>query len=158
MNPRHCLSKMCLKFDVQTVTDCTSVNYSIKPMMGSEPMTFRLQGECSSQAELHWHEFFAHLEALKCYLNFYRQFLICSNLEQIVFKLKYMEPYRLKVIMAMFFGTGTVGIVMGLNFSAFYLTMLGTINLCLGGFFGWIFLTQAPRPRDYRKKKRSGDK
>ncbi len=24
--------------------------------MGSEPMTFRLQGECSSQAELHWHE------------------------------------------------------------------------------------------------------
>jgi hypothetical protein len=27
-----------------------------KPMMGSEPMTFRLQGGCSSQAELHWHE------------------------------------------------------------------------------------------------------
>ncbi len=25
-------------------------------MMGSEPMTFRLQGECSSQAELHWHD------------------------------------------------------------------------------------------------------
>ena len=28
----------------------------IKPMVGSEPTTFRLQGECSSQAELHWHE------------------------------------------------------------------------------------------------------
>ena len=27
-----------------------------KPMAGSEPTTFRLQGECSSQAELHWHE------------------------------------------------------------------------------------------------------
>ncbi len=27
-----------------------------KPMVGSEPTTFRLQGECSSQAELHWHE------------------------------------------------------------------------------------------------------
>ena len=24
-------------------------------MVGSEPTTFRLQGECSSQAELHWH-------------------------------------------------------------------------------------------------------
>ncbi len=27
----------------------------VKPMAGSEPTTFRLQGECSSQAELHWH-------------------------------------------------------------------------------------------------------
>ncbi len=27
-----------------------------KPMMGSEPTTFRLQVECSSQTELHWHK------------------------------------------------------------------------------------------------------
>ncbi len=27
-----------------------------KPMEGFGPSTFRLQGECSSQAELHWHE------------------------------------------------------------------------------------------------------
>ena len=74
-----------------------------------------------------------------------------------MFKLKYIEPQKLKVIMAMFFGTGIVGIVLGLNFAAFYLTMLGTINLCLGGFFGWIFFTQAPRVRDRRKKKRRED-
>ena len=33
-----------------------SLSTKDKPMAGSEPTTFRLQGECSSQAELHWHE------------------------------------------------------------------------------------------------------
>jgi hypothetical protein len=32
------------------------------------------------------------------------------------------------------------------------LTTLGVINLCLGGFIGWIFLTQQPKSRDKRKE------
>ena len=128
-------------------------------MAGSEPTTFRLQGECSSQAELHWHKFFAYLEALKCYLRFfYRQFLISSDLEQISLKFKYVDPHKLKIITGMFFGTGAVGILMGLQYDVFYITMMGTINLCLGGFTGWLLLTQTPKARDARKKRRSSDK
>jgi hypothetical protein len=32
---------------------------------------------------------------------------------------------------------------------------MGVINLCLGAFFGWIFLTQKPQLDDKRKKKRN---
>jgi len=73
-------------------------------------------------------------------------------------KLKYVDPQKLKVITGMFFGTGAVGIWMGLQYDAFYVTMLGTINLCLGGFTGWLLLTQAPKERDARKKRRSSNK
>ena len=66
--------------------------------------------------------------------------------------MKYVAPKKLQVIMLMFFGTGIWGIVMGLNFSNFYLTTLGVINICLGGFVGWIYFTQKPRSRDKRKK------
>lgn len=53
--------------------------------------TFRLQGECSSQAELHWHKVPKRLDGLKCSLNgcheFFRmlknnQSLIPYNIEQ----------------------------------------------------------------------------
>ena len=54
--------------------------------------------------------------------------------------------------MMMFFGTGIWGIGMGLSFNFFYLTALGVINICLGGFAGWIFFTQQPRSKDKRKK------
>ncbi len=54
--------------------------------------------------------------------------------------------------MLMFFGTGIWGIGMGLAFEFFYLTSLGVINICLGGFVGWIFLTQKQKSRDKRKK------
>ena len=78
-----------------------------------------------------------------------------------MFKLRYVEPFRLKVIMAMFFGTGSVGIFLGLANAAFHLTALGTINLCLGGLFGWIFFTQGQRRPgrrrpNTRKKNRPG--
>ncbi len=56
--------------------------------------------------------------------------------------------------MGMFFGTGIVGIFMGLNSNTMMITFLGVINLCLGGFFGWVFLTQKPKLREKRKKKR----
>lgn len=66
--------------------------------------------------------------------------------------MKYVAPKKLKVLMGLFFGTGIIGIVMGLSYSFFYLTTLGVINLCLGGFIGWIFFTQQPKSRDKRKE------
>ena len=66
--------------------------------------------------------------------------------------MKYVSPQKLKVILLMFFGTGIWGIGMGLSFNFFYLTTLGVINICLGGFVGWIFFTQQPRSKDIRKK------
>ncbi len=66
--------------------------------------------------------------------------------------MKYVSPKKLKIILLMFFGTGIWGIGMGLFQNFFYLTLLGVINLCLGGFVGWIFLTQQPKSRDKRKK------
>ena len=74
--------------------------------------------------------------------------------------MKYINPLRLKVLMMMFFGTGILGIVIGLtvapNFSSdssLLITFMGVINLSLGGFFGWIFLTQQPKEEDSRKRK-----
>jgi len=67
--------------------------------------------------------------------------------------MKYISPKKLKVLLLMFFGTGIWGIVVGLLFvNNFNLTSLGVINICLGGFVGWIFLTQKPKSRDKRKK------
>ena len=69
--------------------------------------------------------------------------------------MKYVKPQKLKVLMILFFGTGIMGITMGLSVPSqmsFFITFLGVINLCLGGFVGWIFFTQAPRSRDKRKK------
>jgi uncharacterized membrane protein len=67
--------------------------------------------------------------------------------------MKYISPKKLKVLLLMFFGTGIWGIVMGLLFvNNLNLTSLGVINICLGGFVGWIFLTQKPKSRDKRKK------
>ena len=55
----------------------------------------------------------------------------------------------------MFLGTGIMGIVIGLSIPSqmsFFITFLGVINLCLGGFVGWLFFTQEPRLKDKRKK------
>ena len=75
--------------------------------------------------------------------------------------MKYINPLRLKVLMMMFFGTGILGIVIGLGVapsfapsSGFFITFLGVINLSLGGFFGWVYLNQKPQEQDPRKKKR----
>ena len=66
--------------------------------------------------------------------------------------MKYVKPTKLKVLMIIFFGTGIWGITVGLWQNVLYLTFLGVINICLGGFVGWIFLTQKPKLRDKRKK------
>jgi len=54
--------------------------------------------------------------------------------------------------MMVFFGTGVFGIAVGLTQEIFMMTFMGVINLCLGGFFGWIFLNQEPRSKHKRKK------
>ncbi|MFB5597945.1 MAG: hypothetical protein ACE5RJ_02875 [Nitrosopumilaceae archaeon] len=70
--------------------------------------------------------------------------------------MKYIPPKKLKIIMLAFFVTGALGIIVGLFIkspNSFMITFLGVINICLGGFVGWIFLTQEPKLRDKRKKK-----
>lgn len=69
--------------------------------------------------------------------------------------MKYVNPHKLKVLMLMFFGTGAMGIIIGLSQPSqvsFFITFMGVINICLGGFMGWIFFTQEPPLRDKRKK------
>jgi hypothetical protein len=65
--------------------------------------------------------------------------------------MKYVQPRKLRVIVIMFFGAAGVGIFLGLDSHYMYLTLLGIVNLCLGGLTGWILLTQKPRQRDRRK-------
>lgn len=71
--------------------------------------------------------------------------------------MKYIAPKKLKVIMIMFFAGGIWGIAFGLYENFFYITVFGTINLCLGGVFGYRFLTQEKPSRDERKKKRGNN-
>ena len=68
-------------------------------------------------------------------------------------KFKYIPPTKLKVLIVMFFVGAGVGIMIGLIHHHMYLTLLGVVNLILGGVMGGILLLQAPRVRDGRKKK-----
>ena len=62
-------------------------------------------------------------------------------------------------MMIMFFGSGILGIIVGLYVAPpqarVLITFMGVINFALGAFFGWIFLTQTPESDDKRKKKRN---
>ena len=69
--------------------------------------------------------------------------------------MKYVKPIKLKLLVIMFFASGAAGIVLGLTYHTSYLTLLGVINLVMGGFMGYVLLTQQPSLRDKRKKKRS---
>ena len=68
-------------------------------------------------------------------------------------KFKYIPPKKLKVLIVMFFVGAGVGIILGLFSNYLYLTLLGVVNLILGGVMGFILLIQAPRVRDGKKKK-----
>lgn len=72
--------------------------------------------------------------------------------------MKYVSPTRLKVLMMMFFGTGIMGLIIGLVVAppqaTMFITFLGVINISLGAFFVWVYLTQEQKPPDKRKKKR----
>ena len=71
--------------------------------------------------------------------------------------MKYIEPKKVKVLMAMFFVTGALGIVVGLVVappsSTMIITFMGVINLGLGAFFTYTLMTQT-KTTDKRKKKR----
>jgi len=71
-------------------------------------------------------------------------------------KLKYIQPKKLKVLIALFFGTAGMGIFVGLviaeGIQTLYITFLGVVNLCLGGFVVWLLVTQKAKVRDSRKK------
>ena len=118
-----------------------------------------LQISCSSQAELHWHDVCMKIADLKCSQNH----MIVSNhfnnhkIWKISMKIKYIKPQKLKVLIALFFGTAGLGIFMGLviaeGIQSLYITLLGVINLCLGGLVAYLLLTQKPKVRDSRKYK-----
>ena len=78
-------------------------------------------------------------------------------------KLKYIEPKKLKVLVAVCFGIGLWGIVFGLwlgqfeaSMNYFMITVLGVINLALGALFLYLLLTQVRHvdPRKDSKYKR----
>ncbi len=61
--------------------------------------------------------------------------------------------------MMIFFGTGVMGMIMGLAVApggnqTMILTFMGVVNIGLGAFFTFIFLTQIPNIPDKRNKKR----
>jgi len=70
--------------------------------------------------------------------------------------MKYVQPKKLKVLIALFFGSAGMGIFVGLviatGIQSLYITFLGVINLCLGGFVAYLLLTQKAKVRDHRKK------
>lgn len=70
--------------------------------------------------------------------------------------MKYVKPRKLKIIALVLFGTGAFGIVVGLgvpgNQPILMMSFMGVINICLGGFFGVILLTQEPKSEQRRKK------
>ncbi len=70
--------------------------------------------------------------------------------------MKYVKPRTLKILLVMLFGSGALGIVIGLgipgNDPIFMMSLMGVLNICLGGFFGFIFLTQEPKSEQRRKK------
>jgi len=59
-------------------------------------------------------------------------------------------------LIALFFGTAGLGIFMGLyiaeGIQSLYITLLGVINLCLGGLVAYLLMTQT-RVQDSRKYK-----
>ncbi|MDH3657513.1 MAG: hypothetical protein OEM77_05195 [Nitrosopumilus sp.] len=72
--------------------------------------------------------------------------------------MRYIEPNRAKVLMIMFFATGALGMIIGIvvapSSSTMIITFMGVINFGLGAFFVYVFLTQAQKVPDKRKKKR----
>jgi len=64
--------------------------------------------------------------------------------------------------MIMFFATGSLGIIIGLSPVAgpqqtLMITFMGVINIGLGAFFAFIYLTQVKKDPDKRKKKKNRD-
>ncbi len=72
--------------------------------------------------------------------------------------MRYIEPRRVKILMLMFFGTGALGMIVGLMVAppstTLIITFMGVVNFGLGAFFAYLFLTQEKKAPDKRKKKK----
>jgi hypothetical protein len=70
---------------------------------------------------------------------------------------KNLPAKKLKILMALFFGSGIFGILIGTGLGivqpTFMYTLLGVTNIILGGLVGWIFLTREPRESRKKRKK-----
>ena len=75
--------------------------------------------------------------------------------------MRYIEPTRVKVLMMMFYATGIMGLIIGLVVAppsmTVMITFMGVINVGLGAFFTFLFLTQTQKAPDKRKKKKKTD-
>ena len=78
-------------------------------------------------------------------------------------KLKYVQPKKLKVLITVFTAVGIWGIVFGLwmggekaSMNYFMIVVLGVVNLFLGAFMAYLYLTQVKKvdPRKDSKYKR----
>ncbi|MGQ0606496.1 MAG: hypothetical protein ACT4OD_06055 [Candidatus Nitrosotenuis sp.] len=70
--------------------------------------------------------------------------------------MKWIPPKKLKVLTILFFATGAWGVIAGLFLikteQHLFITLFGVINICIGGFLGYRFLTQGPKPEWSPKK------
>ncbi len=70
---------------------------------------------------------------------------------------KNLPAKKLKGLMALFFGSGILGIIIGHGLGqwqpSFMYTLMGVTNLILGALVGWIFLTREPRESRKKRKK-----
>jgi hypothetical protein len=68
--------------------------------------------------------------------------------------MKWIPPKKLKVLMILFFGTGGWGIIAGMLLLKPYpfIVLFGVLNICIGGFIGYRFFTQGPKPEWSPKK------
>ena len=80
-------------------------------------------------------------------------------------KLKYVQPKKLKILILVFTGVGLWGIRFGLfrgsiddsgSMNNFMIVVLGVVNLFLGAFMAYLYLTQVRKidPRKDSKYKR----
>ena len=73
--------------------------------------------------------------------------------------MRYIEPTRVKVLMMMFFTTGIIGVIIGLSAVTppnlkIMITLMSMINIGLGAFFTFLYLTQLkPTLINERKRK-----
>ncbi len=72
--------------------------------------------------------------------------------------MRYINPVRVKVLMMFFYAAGVMGLIIGLVVAppsmTVMMTFLALVNIGLGAFFTYLFLTQIQKDPDKRKKKK----
>ena len=81
-------------------------------------------------------------------------------------KIKYVKQIKLKVLTLVFFAVGIWGIAFGLSMPhigytptiSMTITILGVVNLSMGGFVGYLLLTQVKTPDSRKSSKYKREK